>query len=136
MAKIYRTTDRIPVQVDDVIITLSPLKYHEKAEIQACVMKGDAHGATQGAALALKYSIKEIKGVELEDGSEYSLDLGPEGNLTEDCISDLLNLQVFDKLIAVSLNLLNGIPDKFVDLATGKKITGVEIVKEKSGKKK
>ena len=104
-------------------------------DVQALVLEGTAMSAMKGAALALKYSLKEIKGLESEEG-EYQLEV--ENNMvTDNCIDDLFNIEQGTKLTLVALNLLQGIPESFINPENGEPIKGVKILKGKSsGKKK
>jgi hypothetical protein len=136
MAKIYRATDVIPLNIDGLVVNISPLTFEQKMNIQAELLKGGSQSAMQAAALAVKYAVKSVKGVENLDGSEYLVKL-ENNRLTDESWDDLQNIEQAQKLITVCLNLINGIPKEFVDPNTGKPITGVSIVKEQNkGKKK
>lgn len=56
MSVIYRKNDRIKVRVDGLTLTISPLSYKEKCEIQAEVSKGDLTSAMNGSKMAVKYA--------------------------------------------------------------------------------
>lgn len=137
MSKIYRTNDRIKVEVDGLVVEISPLSLHQKMDIESDILKGDTKSAMLGASKAVKYSVKSISGVKLDDGSEYELDL-ENGVLSDSCIDDLFNLPETEKITLACLNLLKSIPDEFVNPHTGVAIEGVKIIKnqESSGKKK
>ncbi len=91
-------------------------------------IKGDYKRATRGIVLALKYSIKGIEGVEDSEGNPYKLQFGDDKFLTEDCVADLLNLHITDKLTMFCIALANGVPEVLKD-SKGRKIEGVEIIK-------
>ena len=135
MVKIYRVNDRISLNIDGLTVKISPLSFQQKMDVQALVLEGTAMSAMKGAALALKYSLKEIKGLESEEG-EYQLEV--ENNMvTDNCIDDLFNIEQGTKLTLVALNLLQGIPESFINPENGEPIKGVKILKGKSsGKKK
>lgn len=130
MSRIYRLTDRIPIRIDDVTVIIRPLNQVEKSEILQNTINGqrkmDVRMMQRAAELAMKYAIKSIKGLKDSDGNEYSLTLDGE-NLADDCIDELLNLPIKDKLSMVCQALVHAIPDKFVD-KDGKPIEGVEFV--------
>lgn len=132
MARIYRLTDRIKIKIDDLIVTVRPLSKDEKAEILQSVIhgrsKGDFKEATQGMVLALKYAIKNVEGIIDSDDKPYQLQFDENKNLTDDCISDLLNLEFHSKLTLVCISLARKIPEEFTD-ENGKKLEGVEIIK-------
>lgn len=133
MAKIYRTSDRIKINVEGLVVHISPLTYQKKAEMQALILQGKPMDA---AVLALKSSIKDVEGLEDMSGSDYELDF-VENELSDHCIDDLLNIAQGTTLNLVAIELLNGVPDEFTDPNTGQKLAGVEFVKEEksAGKK-
>lgn len=138
MARIYRTTDRIQVKIDDITVTISPLTYEQKAEINSLMagyVNGDIKAVTKGMATAVKYAVKSVDGLEDADGEPYQVE-AEESGLSDDCVNDLLNLEMTEKLTNVCLTLLHGAPTEFVD-NDGKPLKGVEIVnKGKSTKKR
>jgi hypothetical protein len=132
MARIYRTTDKIPVKIDDILIKISPLTVDHKAEIQSILLtaqlKKDVAGLIKGNKLAMKYAVKSMEGVEDSDGNAYKLEFDENNNLTDQCLDDLFNLEVTNKIVMVCANLLKKIPDEFTD-TDGNKLEGVEIIK-------
>lgn len=141
MAKIYRTSDRIKIKVggdDGIILTVSPLNQHQKTEIQQHLIKSqitkDPTSATLGVTLALKYAVKAIEGIEDMDGNKYQLAL-QDGMLTDDCVQDLLNMELIGPVMMVCSALSNGVPKKFMNSITGKELPDVEIIKAESEKK-
>lgn len=134
MSTVYRITDKVDIKVDDIVVTISPLNYKIKADMQACVMAGKPMDA---AVLALKNSIKGIKGLKLHDGSEYELEFESDGSLKEDCITDLLNIPESDKLNVIAISLINGMPQgEFLDPQTKKPMDGVKFVEKAKQQKK
>lgn len=134
--RIYKTTDRITVKIDDISIKISPLSYEAKCEIQAELISGQTLGIIRAAKKSMQYAIKEISGVENSDGSEYKLEF-EDDRLTESCVDDLLNIDQDNKLSFVCTRLLEGIPKDFVNPQTGEKIEGIKIERPRvSGKKK
>lgn len=135
MAKVYRLTDRIKLKVDDIEVTIGPLSIHQKTEVEAA---SSASGLLKAALTAMKYAIKDISGLEDADGNKYELAREEDGSLSEETLNDLFNLSSSYKLSAISLQLLNSIPDEFMDINTGKKLDGVEFIvdKDQKGKKK
>jgi hypothetical protein len=136
MAKIYRTTDIIPLEIDGLVVNISPLTFEQKMQIQTEVLKGGAQAAMRAAKLACQSAIKEIKGIEDQDGTEYKVQL-TDGRLSDETWDDLQNIEQTQKLITVCLGLINGIPKEFVNPETGEKLKGVTIIREATkGKKK
>lgn len=83
----------------------------------------------KASALAMKYSLKEITGLEDANGKEYRPAFGPDGNLEDETIDDLFNVEMSGKLIAVTLGLLNGVPSEY-------DIEGVKFITEKEPPRK
>jgi hypothetical protein len=121
MIKIYRMTDRIPIKIGPVEFLIGPLSYQQKQEIlsQGQMKEGDfVANEMSMAALAIKYQVKEIKGVKDLEGTEYKVEMNGNG-LTDNCVSEILQLENSALLIAALANMLNGIKDP--------KIKGVEV---------
>ena len=120
---IYKMTDRIPVKIGDLTFKLGPLSYFQKSEIQNCTTEVKGESQIDGekvAYLSLKYSIKEVKGLKDIKGNDYSLEYDDNGCLTDDSMSELLQIDESIRLTRVCLGLMKGF-NKDV------KIDGVEI---------
>ena len=88
----------------------------------------------QAIVKALKVSLKDIKGVvEDDEGTEYKLEF-IDGEVSDECINDLLNMPYSNKISTICTSLLAGVPDKILD-AEGKPLEGVSIVKPKVASK-
>lgn len=132
MAKIYRKTDRITVKIDDVTVKLAPLTLHEKTEVQTAMMESlktrDLQQASKGLSLALKLTVKGIEGIEDSDSNPYKLQFDENNQLTDECVDDLLNLEITEKLTLVCTAMVKGIPSKFTN-EKNEALEGVEVVK-------
>lgn len=135
MVKIYKTTDRLSVKIDSLKFKLAPLSFDQKAEIQSYLISGEAMAVVKAAKLAIKYSVKDIQGVENLDGSPYELEM-ENGSVSDSCIDDLLNIDQDGKLSLVCTSMLQGIPTDFVDPQSGEKVKGISIERPSSRKKK
>lgn len=135
MAKIYRTTDIIPLNIDGLVVNVSPLSFEQKMQIQSEVLKGGPQAAMRAAKLACQYAVKDIKGIEAADDTEYKVEI-KDGKISDECWDDLQNIEQTQKLITVCLGLINGIPKEFVNPETGKAIPGVSLVKDNTKAKK
>ena len=131
MSKILRLTDRIPVTIEDISLKLAPLSYLKKMEIQdfmVAASDGDMRSAMKGAVTAIKYSVKGIEGVEDYSGKKFELSFDESGNLTDECVGDLLNLRQSEKLMTVCAALLQGLPEQeLINPGTGEAIKGVSF---------
>jgi hypothetical protein len=130
MTKIYRTTDRVKVNVEGITFSISPLSYIQKSEIQAKLYKAvtdqDMMAAQDAAVLSIKYAVKSVKG--LFDGNDEPYQLELEDNqLTQQCIDDLLNIKQNTKLASVCTSLVHGLSTEIIDPTTGEKIEGVSF---------
>lgn len=137
MAKIYRKTDRIKIKIDDITVSISPMTISQKTEIQSFMNDGligrNLKAMTHGMVLMLKYGLKDISGLEDQDNKPYRLQFEND-MVTDECIEDLFNIELKDKLVNVCSALLNGIPKKIVD-HTGKELEGVQIISDKDQEK-
>lgn len=143
MAKIYRKSDRVKVQIksgDDVItLHLSPLTQHEKTEVQTLMLKSvatkDAVSATEGIKKSLQYSLKKVEGIVDSNGETYNLKFEND-ILVDECIDDLMNMDIdiTSKVMLVCSNLVGGIPKEFKN-DKGDKMPDIEILGDESGKK-
>jgi hypothetical protein len=134
--KIYRTTDKIPVKIDSIEFKISPLNYHQKAAVQAEILKaeqGNPMAIMAAARLAIKYSLKEVSGITDSKDQPYELEFDSEG-LTDQCVDDLLNADADQRLQLVCMTLLQGQPKHPVD-AQGQPIKGIKIGGNPKGKK-
>jgi hypothetical protein len=129
MRRIYKTTDVIKLKVGGLVVGIRPLTYSQKADIQAKLLnQKDMRAMMDGAVEALRCSLVSIDGVQNFDGSPFVY--SPETDF-----DNVLNLIEANDLTKLSLNLLNGIPDQFVDPRTGEPIEGVSFVEESPEKK-
>lgn len=133
MSVVYKVTDTFDLKVDNVVVSLSPLSYEVKADMQAYVLAGKPMSA---GVLALRHSVKNIKGLKLPDGSDYELEF-ENGVLTKSTISDLLNLPEGNKVNIIAISLINGMPKgEFLDPETGNPMEGVKFVTKKGASRK
>lgn len=140
---IWRKSDRIKVRIgkgeDAIVLVVSPLTQHEKAQTSALISKGSESKNTtdimNGVMLAIKYAVKGIENVVNSDGSPYELKFTDEGILSDESLEDIMNLPQAAMVTYISSNLVNGVPSKFLD-ANGKELPEVEILRKTPKKKK
>lgn len=111
MSNVLRMKDRVKIDIGDISFYLAPMNRLQKQEISNCrktVAGEDELDLTESQALYMKYSIKDVKGLTNYDGSPYELEF--EGDyLTDDCVSEILNLEVTQDLIVSAWRIYNGI---------------------------
>jgi hypothetical protein len=125
---IYKTTDRIRVEIGGITFLLSPLSWDQKQDIlnEVKLIEGKPNNRNS-TYKSLKYAVKGIEGVKLADGSPYVINL-ENGLISDECVEDLLNLEIAPKLIMTSYSFVHGVPSKIVNPVTGEAVDGVEIV--------
>ena len=131
---VYKITDRIPLKIGDATFWVAPLSWADRSELLSCYQTKsgeETHEPLKIGMLTLKMSIKEVDGVQYSDGTEFGCELDDRGRLTDDCVSELCQLDCVDKLVTVCSKLAMNGPAK-MDL------DGVEInfSNVKSAKKK
>jgi hypothetical protein len=137
MSKIYRTKDRIRLKIDDVTVEIKPLTIDQKTEAQDLIGRGAAKAdiglLTQGVVKAVKFGLVKIEGLSDEDGKPYELTFDEQG-VSEDCLNDLFNIKLHEKLTIICSALVRGIPSEFTD-NRGQPIEGVEVISRGEGNK-
>lgn len=129
--KVYKTSDKIPVKIGDIVVTISPLSRGQKQEILSLSKNSSGileENAFDMSALALKYSVKNIKGLKNLDGSDYNLKLDESGFVSDESIDDLFNIEENIKLIQVMGALTQGF--NRISLISGVEIQGDSVEKK------
>jgi len=128
MSKVLRLKDRIKLKVGKIEFRISPMSYLQKQDLASCtkIVSGqETFDLLKAQSLYIKYSLKEISGVEDYAGEKYELEFEND-YLTDDCVSEILNIEESAKLLTASWQVLNGIKE-LEDPITGKKLTGVKM---------
>jgi len=134
MTKILRLKDRLKLKIDDVTFKLAPLSHLQKQELAGCTKMQNGEeifDLTRAQALYIKYSLKDIDGVEDYSGEKYELEFDGDV-LTDDCVSEVFNLEQREKLNIAAWQLVQGVQE-LKDPVTGKPLEGVDLEVE-SGK--
>lgn len=121
-------SDRIHIKIDDITFVIAPLNYLRKQELAECTKLQDGKETfdlLKAQIYYIKYALKEVKGIKNYDGSDYELEF--EGDcLTDNCVSEILNLEQREKLNIVAWQQLNGIKEL-------EDVEGVELEVKTSG---
>ena len=131
---IYRSTDRVKIKVGELVFTLAPLSYAQKAEIKGLsskIISGEE--VTNGMMVyykSIQFSLKDIEGLIDVDGNKYELNFDERG-ISPECMDDLFNMEFNEKLMMCAYNMVDQIPKEIIDPSTGKVLEGAEIIKGK-----
>jgi hypothetical protein len=129
---VYRPSDRIPLQVGDGIIYVSPLSYEQKLRLLGLTKVLGGEEETPGLKYTLELLRECVKGTEnftCADGSPWELKHDPDGRLTKESAEDLLLIGNADKLIIAIGKLMN-------EGIMAHKVEGVKILLDKVAVKK
>lgn len=136
MTIIYQKDDLITLKIGELLFKIKPLSYMERVEILATanMQEGSViQNAAKATFLAMKYAIRGFSGAKLSDGTDYKISFDDNGNLSEDSIDDLLNIQENQVLGFALNNFLKGVPAKLINPHTGEELEGVEVIQENKG---
>lgn len=130
MARIYKRSDRIKIKIDEVTVTIAPLSLEQKTVAQSLMAQGkinrDYNLITKGIISLIKSAVKDIDGLENQDGTKYRLSFDGD-SLSDESIDDLFNIELHKKLVMVCSSLVVSIPSQFVD-EQGLPIEGVSVL--------
>ena len=130
MSKIYKTTDRIAIKVDDITIKIGPLTFAQKSEVMAMMVKGQKESdyllLNQAILKSVSYAVKSVEGFKDSNDEDYKLKFDDSNTdcLDESSLNDLANCAYSEKILGICSKLLQGVPADF-------KIDGVEVVEKK-----
>ena len=128
MIKIPRMSDRFRLKVDGVTFMIAPLSQEQRLEISKCgnIDKGEyVQSIARMQSLYMKYGLKEVKGLHGFDKKPYSLEFDGD-HLTDDSVSEIQYLPMYQKMVNSALQLLSGVPGKILD-DDGKPLKGVKL---------
>ncbi len=139
MARVYKTSERIEVQIEDVTFWIKPLTFDEKKEVVSSTKReGGSVFADKYVIVktALKKSVKKAKGLESEDG-EYELKFDDNGELKDSCIDDLANIpSIGPKLVMIAgANAGDGLTETIMD-ENNQAVEGVKVFLKPRAKRK
>jgi hypothetical protein len=124
-------SDRYKVSLEGIEFLIAPASYHVKKEISLSnrIVDGNQQfDMGQAQFIYVKNCLKDIKGLKAYDGEDYKLEFEPCGKkLTDDCVSEIFNIPVRDKMMAACWQLLNEVPDKIIHPVTNEEMEGVSL---------
>ena len=124
---IYRPSDRIDIELGDLIVTLSPLTFEQKSDVFETQVKAgeQVQDQTKSSRKAIAYSVKDVKGAKSWDGEDFSLEFEG-GKLSSDCVDVMMSIPDTAELIKAIGTIVRG-----EDIKT----SGVKLVKKAGAKK-
>ena len=145
--RIYRTTDILKFKFGEIEVEFSPLSHFQKNEINPLLnqavkirtVKGpdgrdnqiqeqDLQKMAEAMQLAFKYSVKSIKGLWDSEDKEYELTFDQNKVLTDECVSDIMNISEQAQISFIVGSLLGGAP-RTTELPEGVSFLGVRTGK-------
>jgi len=137
-------SERLKVKVGKYTFHLAPLSYLQKAEVNSHVkVHGDnvSRDMELSAYTVFKHSLKAIDGhIQNSDGSDYELEFtdNDKTSLTDECLSEILNIKWPADILFIANSMIESIPDKITNPMTGEEVEGIQIVlpTKKTSKKK
>lgn len=114
MITLIRVTDRVKLHIGDLTVEVSPLTFDQKAQIAGCykMVSGEmVADSIKQTFLAVKFTVKSVSGIQLCNGENYQVELDKDNTLKDECVSDLLNLEVSNKLMVACANFINGVTE-------------------------
>lgn len=136
---IYRSTDRIPVRLGDVVLYIAPLTHGQKIALNSATTIRSGKEIIDGikmAFLAIKYAVKGQEGIVDSLGNKYELQFTANGELEDACVDDLMGLDHAEDLAVICVKLIDGI-GAARDIAKAKGLAAqIDLPEPKVSKKK
>jgi len=133
---IYKPTDRIALKIGDIIVKVSPLTALQKANLMSLTKLSagrEVADTSMMAIMTIKYCVKELIGVQatFADGTEFSLSYDPDGTLSEESLSSVMQILDNGILTQVAAQLLTtGVQNIRVPGVEVESGAGVEVKKK------
>ena len=108
---IYKPSDRILLKIGDISLKVSPLTALQKANLMSLTKMSAGREVADTSLMAImtiKYSVKEIYGVDatFADGTEFSLSYDPDGTLSEESLTAIMQILDNGTLTQIAAQLL------------------------------
>lgn len=105
MARIYKSTDRKKITIDDVTVTLAPLNLENKSKAMSMLLEGQKKNdyliLNEAIYFTVRACLKNIEGVKDSNDEPYKLEFDEDNFLTKECLQDLTNMECTAKLLSV-----------------------------------
>lgn len=125
--KILRLKDRVKVKLEELEFKVAPISYQNQVEIDGCkkiVAGEEVDDFGKKVFLMLKYGLKDITGLELHNGKPYKVTLDDDGNISDECINEIIVMPLRDNIVNAIYKTMAGKHDeidaKEVEVEVGK----------------
>lgn len=105
---IYKLSERVPVKIGPVTFLLAPLSTENQGKLLAYTSRDGGEEKVNGLSFArdaIKFCVKGVEGIENSDGSSYELEFDDNGDLTNECVSEIFQVDGVDKLTKVAIRM-------------------------------
>jgi acylphosphatase len=132
--KILRATDKVKVKIGTISFTVSPLKQAQKLELTGMVKAvkdgGEVADIQARLSYVVKHCVKGVEGVLDFDDKPINVAFDDTGALTEDSHAEMMTVVNSSTEHLLSMMKIAGgqHPGEIVDMVTGKKLKGAEVV--------
>jgi hypothetical protein len=137
--KVHRSSSRLIAKIGEASFKLAPLSQENKVALMSYVsMDGGTRveNLAKMAFMSVKYCLKDVSGLEFEDGSEYKLEFDNDGLVSDKSISELMNTEISQELLSTCQAFMQGIPKEIINPNTKTKFDNIEILQDESSSKK
>jgi hypothetical protein len=101
---VYKLTDRIPVKIGAATFWIAPLSWGDKARLLSLFKQSagvELIEPLRAAVETIRVSLKAVDGVQYSDGTEFDCKIDENGCISDEAISELMQVDGIDKLVTV-----------------------------------
>lgn len=110
--KVLTCKDRVHVKIGEGMeAVIAPISYAAKIELNEStkIVEGKPEiDFFKSQCILLKHGLKDIKGFKTYDGEDYKLEFEASGELKDECLSDVLNMDLKPELMTAMWKMVNG----------------------------
>ena len=120
---VYEADTLVEAKIGDISFYLKPLTYEEKAKISSLqsMKSGEVDDNQMRATFfAIKYSMRNCKGLIKTDGSEYKFKFDPDGYISNESVDTIINTPLYPEIMLMCSQMVQGIPTVILSPDGGK----------------